>query len=348
MTMKPALPRRNPREERGHSGNRITRRPLAEDPSSPTSATEPTSWVLAIPDALDAALSSHDEDMLACARILADTVDAGVVVIVPPRVQGLNGRGIDRIATVPVHGNTYANDTRVAFITEVMDELRPRWSVLPDTIHGGGDLGRQLAVVRKAKIATAVKTVKGQQIIRSSANRTREQSVEDADILLVLPESAKAIPHRGPDPRAFSPVFHCPRERVRDFGFLPNDPETTPLAEADLIISAGIGVTNWEDFYALAKTLGAAIGATRPACDAGFVPRSRQVGASGTIVDPRVYLAFGISGSPQHLQGISSCPNVIAVNTDLHAAIIKRANLAIIADAQEVMPALRARAAQRT
>jgi electron transfer flavoprotein alpha subunit len=68
--------------------------------------------------------------------------------------------------------------------------------------------------------------------------------------------------------------------------------------------------------------------------------RDRQVGASGTLVAPRCSLAFGIAGAPQHLQGIARCERVIAVNTDLHADMVKRADLAIIADAQAVMPAL--------
>jgi electron transfer flavoprotein alpha subunit len=64
------------------------------------------------------------------------------------------------------------------------------------------------------------------------------------------------------------------------------------------------------------------------------------VGASGSLVTARCYLAFGISGAPQHLQGITEVKHVLAINTDLHAEMIKRADLAIIADAQDIMPAL--------
>ena len=72
----------------------------------------------------------------------------------------------------------------------------------------------------------------------------------------------------------------------------------------------------------------------------GSLSRDRQVGASGTSVEARCYFAFGISGAPQHLQGITRCENVIAINTDPHAPMMKRADLAIVADAQAVMPAL--------
>lgn len=113
-----------------------------------------------------------------------------------------------------------------------------------------------------------------------------------------------------------------------------------PLARADFIVSAGEGVTDWPAFHRVAAALGAAEGGSRQVCDAGFLPRARQVGASGTLVEARAYLAFGISGAPQHLQGVQRCRFVLAVNTDLNAAMVKRADLAIIADAQQVMPAL--------
>ena len=113
-----------------------------------------------------------------------------------------------------------------------------------------------------------------------------------------------------------------------------------PLAEADFIVSAGNGVTDWDAFHQVAAALGAAEGGSRIVCDAGLLPRERQVGASGSLVEPRCYLAFGIAGATQHLQGITRCERVLAVNTDLHAEMVKRADLAIIADAQQVMPAL--------
>jgi electron transfer flavoprotein alpha subunit len=121
---------------------------------------------------------------------------------------------------------------------------------------------------------------------------------------------------------------------------LPIDPDRLPLGETDFIISAGNGVTDWNAFSELAGLLGATRGGSRVVCDAGHLARDRQIGASGTVVTARCYLAFGIAGAPQHLQGITEVRHVIAVNTDLHAEMIKRADLAIVADAQKVMPAL--------
>jgi electron transfer flavoprotein alpha subunit len=75
-------------------------------------------------------------------------------------------------------------------------------------------------------------------------------------------------------------------------------------------------------------------------CDAGLMPRAAQVGASGTVLEATCYVALGIAGAPQHLQGVARCEHVVAVNTDLHAAMVERAALAVIQDAQLVMPAL--------
>jgi electron transfer flavoprotein alpha subunit len=121
---------------------------------------------------------------------------------------------------------------------------------------------------------------------------------------------------------------------------LPTDPDAVPLAEADFILSAGNGVTDWDGFAELARVLGATRAGSRVVCDAGHLPRDRQVGASGSVVTARCYVALGIAGAPQHLQGLTEVKGVVAVNTDLHAEMIKRADLAIVADAQRVMPAL--------
>jgi electron transfer flavoprotein alpha subunit len=121
---------------------------------------------------------------------------------------------------------------------------------------------------------------------------------------------------------------------------VPADPATVALGEADFVLSAGHGVSDFEAFRALAVALGATPGASRRVCDAGLMPRAAQVGASGTVLAARCYFALGIAGAPQHLQGIAGCEHVLAVNTDLHAAMVARAGLAIVQDAQLVMPAL--------
>jgi electron transfer flavoprotein alpha subunit len=104
--------------------------------------------------------------------------------------------------------------------------------------------------------------------------------------------------------------------RIEDLGAVAVDPAAIPMAEAEFIFSGGNGVKDWDLFHQAAAALGATEGASRVAVDDGFMPRDRQVGATGTWVTARVYVAVGISGAIQHLQGIGACDKVVAINLD--------------------------------
>ena len=151
--------------------------------------------------------------------------------------------------------------------------------------------------------------------------------------------SEAAVLGRGRARRSRSAWRHR-QIRYRDLGIEEIDAAQVALEEADFIVSAGNGVGDVPAFERLAQTLGAAIGASRVAVDDGKFTRDKQIGATGKTVDASVYIAFGISGAVQHLQGIKDCRHVIAVNLDASAPIAKRANLTIIADAQETIAAL--------
>ncbi len=115
------------------------------------------------------------------------------------------------------------------------------------------------------------------------------------------------------------------------------------ISEADIIISGGSGLRRPEDFKLLeelADLLGGVVGSSRPLVDAGWIGRDHQVGFSGNTVKPRIYLAFGISGAPQHLFGMRDSDIIIAVNKDGSAAICNISDYLVIGDLYEVLPAL--------
>ena len=115
------------------------------------------------------------------------------------------------------------------------------------------------------------------------------------------------------------------------------------LTEADIILSGGRGMENSENFRILrqcAEQMGAAVGASRVAVDAGWVPHSMQVGQTGATVSPKVYIACGISGSVQHFAGMKTSGLIIAINTDPDAAILKRCDYFAVADLFDIIPQL--------
>lgn len=124
---------------------------------------------------------------------------------------------------------------------------------------------------------------------------------------------------------------------------LPPDPATIDLSEAERIVAGGAGLDDESRIAQLARiatAIGASTGATRVLTDRGWVPHERQIGTTGVVVDPRLYLAFGISGAVQHTSGLGAPDHVIAVNTDAHCPMMQLADLAITSDANATLDAL--------
>ncbi len=119
--------------------------------------------------------------------------------------------------------------------------------------------------------------------------------------------------------------------------------QAVDLTQAEIIVAVGRGIKeqkNIEIAKALADALGGELAASRPICDAGWLPMERQVGSSGQTVSPKLYLALGISGAIQHLVGMKGSRNIIAVNKDADAPIFEIADVAVVGDLFAIVPAL--------
>ncbi len=124
---------------------------------------------------------------------------------------------------------------------------------------------------------------------------------------------------------------------------LAPDVSTMDLSEAPRILGGGAGLDGAEQFSLLARvaeSLGASMGATRVITDRGWISHDRQIGTTGVVVDPRLYLAFGISGAVQHTAGLGHPEHVISINTDQHCPMMELADLAVVADANATLDEL--------
>jgi electron transfer flavoprotein alpha subunit len=121
------------------------------------------------------------------------------------------------------------------------------------------------------------------------------------------------------------------------------DPTLVPLEGAEVVVGIGTGVGSPEGVArvaAFARVLGAALCATRRVTDLGWVPRQLQVGLTGKSIDPRLYIAVGVRGAPNHTCGLKRAQTVVAINNDADALIFERANVGLVTDWNTVLPAL--------
>jgi electron transfer flavoprotein alpha subunit len=119
--------------------------------------------------------------------------------------------------------------------------------------------------------------------------------------------------------------------------------QAVDLSKADVIVAIGRGIKSQENIALaekLAEALGGDIAASRPICDAGWLPIDRQIGSSGQTVAPKLYIALGISGAIQHLVGMKNASTIVAVNKDPEAPIFDIADYGIVGDLFEVIPVL--------
>jgi len=296
-------------------------------------------------DLVSGRLNGHDKDTLGLAQQLANRNGANGVVIAVAfgelKDDSLDHAGVDRL--IHLSGNQYYDydpEQRSRDLSVIVKQFNPQHILLPDSINGGGDLGRRLAAKLKLRPACGVWKLDHDSIVcRGSAGKT-DITRALSRLLLVMEECSEPVSETRHEQLALTVESNKVKSLIVDHGNVEVDPNAIPLGEAGFILSGGNGIADWPGFHQAATTLGATEGASRVAVDDGFMPRTRQVGATGSWVTAQVYIAVGISGAIQHMQGIGQCDKVVAINTDEGCDMVKRADLSAIGDSSEILASL--------
>ena len=286
-------------------------------------------------------LTDGARQAVAAAAILAAADTEVVLAVLGPCAGDVAALGVDKLLVLDsFDASAYQPSACVAWLQALQTTLNPAQWLFADSA-ADGQLGRRFAVAASLGLQCGVAELAADSL-RVPANGQQDWLRPHTPVLLLAKGVASTkLPFVGLGLRAAAPALPTVSDAgIEDLGLQPGDPQTLALEEADFILAAGNGVTDLPLFHALALAVGAAVGASRVAVDDGRFARTQQIGASGKTVVASGYLALGISGAVQHLQGIKDCRHVIAVNLDASAPIARRADLTVVEDSAALMQAL--------
>ena len=305
-------------------------------------------WVYA--EATDGKVAPITLEILAKARELGDTVEAvyggdGAAV-----AETLGAHGASKVlATGDLDGSLPGVPVASALAKQVQDGNGPDL-ILLGTTYDGRDVAGRLSVALDKPVITNNTDIalEGDDVVVTEPVFGGTKLVKTKftagapNIALIRPKSfAAESTGGGPAEVVAIEVPDAGQAKVKNRHV---EESTGPkLDEADVVVSGGRGLGEagkYEIIEQLAKSLKGAPGASRAIVDAGWVPYSYQVGQTGKVVKPTVYIAAGISGATQHLVGMKGSKNIIAVNKDPEAPIFSVADLGIVGDVHKVLPKL--------
>lgn len=295
-------------------------------------------------------------ELVACAFELQKLFPADVkIIIVGDEVEGIAKKiatdtGLDVIGVQDPNLVFYNGEVYTGILVELLPDLYPKYVCIAHTTQGW-DYAPGLAVRLRASCITGVgKAFRAHDRIcftRSIYNGKLVAVVSpsaELTVLTIQPGIFKLPTLHNPTPGSVDmrTVSHPPQQS-RTVGIKRTKVEDSALAEAQVIVSAGRGIGKKENLgliYQLAALFPkSAVGGSRPVCDMGWLEYKRQVGLTGTTVTPKLYLACGISGAPQHIAGMGGAGFIVAINTDPDAAIFNVADVCIVEDLTTFIPA---------
>jgi electron transfer flavoprotein alpha subunit len=310
------------------------------------------------------ALTSSSLEMLGAARSLANGLACELAAVLAadgaPAIGELAARGVRRVfSSSPVGQGADRREVRLGLARAAVQAMSPAVVIFP-AAQGGQEAAARVAAwlgcelvsgctrltVQNGEVRFARPCLGGQalaQLLWNSGDSVEPVVVTVAAGAFSAPQASENAAVEITRLDIAATVMH---DQVEQLAAVAPSPEELGVTESDVLVAGGLGVGGPAGFALLtelARKLGGTIAASRAAVDRGWVPYERQVGQTGKSVAPRLYLAFGISGAPQHIAGIRSAGRVVAINRDPRAPIFQVADLAVLADLEEVVPRLLAR-----
>ncbi|MGW9100419.1 electron transfer flavoprotein subunit alpha/FixB family protein [Priestia megaterium] len=310
--------------------------------------------VLVLGETRDGVLRNVSFEAIAAAKLIADGGEIVAALFgetISDEILTLIHYGADRVIKVE-HPDLklFTTDAYQQALLQVMDEEKPDGLVMGHTAQGK-DLSPRIATKLNAGLVSDLVNIEldgGKAIFTTpiySGKAFEKIKIKDGVILAtVRPNNIAPLEKdnsRSGDVSDIQVVIKDLRTTIKDI--VRKTAGGIDLSEAKIIVSGGRGVKGEEGFKLLeelSNELGAAVGASRGACDAGYCDYSLQIGQTGKVVTPDLYIAIGISGAIQHLAGMSNSKVIVAINKDPEASIFQVADYGIVGDLFEVVPLL--------
>lgn len=318
--------------------------------------------ILVIAEQRDGKLNRASWESIAGAQQLAGTTGLPVSVAIAGTgveavARELAAAAVSEVVTIEHPAlAAYTADGYTAALQAALSELTPAYVVMPHTYQTRDFAPKLAARLDRAIITdvTAVKSVDGQpRFVRPMFQGKLSAEVVPQGqaphfVTFQIGAFRADSAQRGDaaaSVRALSVSIDAATIRQKPEAAFQEARQAVDLTQAERIVSVGRGIKEQANIALakeLADALGAELAASRPICDAGWLPMERQVGSSGQTVAPKLYLALGISGAIQHLVGMKGASTIVAINKDPDAPIFEVADYGIVGDLFEVVPALTA------